>query len=372
MVRLEQLLGRRLPLRLQRDYREVSTKEELSGADFVGLYFGGGWCPPCRRFAPELSEVYENVNRQGIRFEVVYVSGDRRSCDFEDYYGTMPWMAIPYSSTQRDELFEHFQIEGIPTLVLFDAEGNMTKGGCDIVRSDRSGQWFQQGSRQRPETTDRLHLHWPARKGQIEEVRRLLALRADVNAIKGGKHPLDWATMGQHEHGHGTQLKIVELLLQHKADVTFESSFAGETGTALQRAQHRQGTWSAISPAMAAALQHAEYEARQGRQYTSRCESLVGNWSYSTRKSPIEYYNIRKESGELIFQQVSIDATCSCEPLLAWQGEEEGRLISGKGDARDPDEHWYIANMKSGSTNTQAALDSSSIYACRSDQDQDG
>ena len=104
----------------------------------------------------------------------------------------------------------------------------------------------------------RLHLHWPARRGQIEEVRRLLALGADLNETLIGTPPLHWATMGQHEHGHGTQLEIVELLLQHKADVTFEChSWAGRTGTALQIAQGRP-PWSAISPAMVATLQHAE------------------------------------------------------------------------------------------------------------------
>jgi len=105
----------------------------------------------------------------------------------------------------------------------------------------------------------RLHLHWPARRGQIEEVRRLLALGADLNETLIGTPPLHWATMGQHEHGHGTQLEIVELLLQHKADVTstFECSVAGRTGTALQLAQGRP-PWSAISLAMVATLQHAE------------------------------------------------------------------------------------------------------------------
>jgi nucleoredoxin len=37
----------------------------------------------------------------------------------------MPWLAIPHGDSRSEALSERFGVEGIPTLVIIDPEGNV-------------------------------------------------------------------------------------------------------------------------------------------------------------------------------------------------------------------------------------------------------
>ncbi len=50
--------------------------DRLAGK-IVGLYFSAQWCPPCRRFTPELASFYKTLVAQEKPFEVVFISADR-------------------------------------------------------------------------------------------------------------------------------------------------------------------------------------------------------------------------------------------------------------------------------------------------------
>jgi thiol-disulfide isomerase/thioredoxin len=43
----------------------------------VGIYFSAHWCPPCRRFTPELASFHKTLAAQNKPFEVVFVSADK-------------------------------------------------------------------------------------------------------------------------------------------------------------------------------------------------------------------------------------------------------------------------------------------------------
>lgn len=89
----------------------------------VGLYFSAHWCPPCRGFTPQLVAQYGKLQAAGLPFEIVFVSSDRDEKAFEEYYGSMPWLALPYADRERkEELSNRFGVSGIPTLVLLDQE----------------------------------------------------------------------------------------------------------------------------------------------------------------------------------------------------------------------------------------------------------
>lgn len=123
--------------------QSVETAEALQGKEVVGLLFSGSWCGPCRQFAPQLAQWYkENLRDKG--FEVVYMSSDRSEKDFDDFYGTMPWLALPYADRQRDRaLSEKFGVQGIPTLVLLGSDGEViSKKGREVVSEDTTGESF--------------------------------------------------------------------------------------------------------------------------------------------------------------------------------------------------------------------------------------
>merc|ERR1711924_115969 len=75
---------------------DVDTAAALKEKKAIALYFSGHWCPPCKGFTPKLAEWYEsNLKAKGL--EVVFVSSDRDESSFKEYFGEMPWLALPYS-----------------------------------------------------------------------------------------------------------------------------------------------------------------------------------------------------------------------------------------------------------------------------------
>ncbi|XP_067014881.2 nucleoredoxin [Anabrus simplex] len=110
----------------------------------TGLYFSAHWCPPCKAFTPQLVHTYTKVRERGHRFEVIFVSSDRSEESFSQYLATMPWLAIPYEDdVRRRELASLFSVQGIPTLVLLDADGHLiTDDGRGEVNEDPDGLSF--------------------------------------------------------------------------------------------------------------------------------------------------------------------------------------------------------------------------------------
>jgi len=87
------------------------------------LYFSAHWCPPCRQFTPLFAKTYQKLKDDGKKFEVIFISSDRGQKDFDDYFKEMPWLALPYDRrTEKTQLSELFEVEGIPTLVTLEAK----------------------------------------------------------------------------------------------------------------------------------------------------------------------------------------------------------------------------------------------------------
>lgn len=104
----------------------ASTTEALGSAKLVAIYFSAHWCPPCRGFTPVLAEFYQDCKEKGIEIEVVFVSSDRDQASFDEYYGSMPWKALPFSeSTKKQALSSKYGVRGIPTLIVLNSNGEV-------------------------------------------------------------------------------------------------------------------------------------------------------------------------------------------------------------------------------------------------------
>merc|ERR1711977_662116 len=128
---------------LQSKRGEESTTAALAGRTAIAIYFSAHWCPPCRGFTPTLAKAYKDaLKSKGL--EVVFVSSDRSQSDFNSYYKEMPWLAVPFAHRDvKEALSKKFKVQGIPTLVILDAEGNViTKDGRSKVASDPKGAQF--------------------------------------------------------------------------------------------------------------------------------------------------------------------------------------------------------------------------------------
>jgi len=76
--------------------------------------------------------------------EVVFVSSDKEENAFKEYFGEQPWLALPYEDREtKAKLSKKFKVQGIPSLVILDAEGKtITVDGREAVSSDPTGAEF--------------------------------------------------------------------------------------------------------------------------------------------------------------------------------------------------------------------------------------
>ena len=110
----------------------------------IGLYFSAHWCPPCKAFTPKLVETYKKVKAAGKELEIVFVSSDRDLGQFQEYFATMPWLAIPPGDKRKAALSARFEVEGIPSLVFIDGATGETinANGRTAVGADPEGRQF--------------------------------------------------------------------------------------------------------------------------------------------------------------------------------------------------------------------------------------
>merc|ERR1712018_965139 len=115
---------------------KVEASKALANKSIVCLYFSAHWSPPCRGFTPILKDFYEEAEAQGV--EIIFVSSDRDSEAMMSYMKEPhgDWYALEHGSKLKDELDELYEVEGIPTLVVLEADGSLiTSDGRGTVQS---------------------------------------------------------------------------------------------------------------------------------------------------------------------------------------------------------------------------------------------
>ncbi|XP_065880412.1 probable nucleoredoxin 2 isoform X2 [Euphorbia lathyris] len=99
----------------------------------VGLFFSAQWCLPGVKFTSKLISIYHKI-KQNQDFEIIYVSTDRDEEEFESYFNTMPWLTLPHQDTTIKTLAKHFDVKGIPCLIILGPDGKtITKNGRNLV-----------------------------------------------------------------------------------------------------------------------------------------------------------------------------------------------------------------------------------------------
>jgi len=101
-------------------------------------------CPPCKAFTPKLIEVYKALKQSGRDdFEFVFVSSDRSTNEFSEYFGSQPWLGIPPGDPRKAALSRRFGVEGIPTFVMLDERGaTINANARGAVMADPTGARF--------------------------------------------------------------------------------------------------------------------------------------------------------------------------------------------------------------------------------------
>jgi len=118
------------PSLVSADGSKIDTSTALADKKFVLVYFSAHWCPPCRNFTPVLAKKYSAAGKPDD-VEIVFVSSDQDEASFNQYFGGMPWLALPFNDRDKKaSLSDKYGVRGIPCLVVLDGEGNVvTKEG---------------------------------------------------------------------------------------------------------------------------------------------------------------------------------------------------------------------------------------------------
>jgi nucleoredoxin len=120
----EKEIGKNL-VQFSADRMKRVQKDELSAKDYYAIYYSAHWCPPCRKFTPQLVSFYNSYSKRNDNFEIIFVSNDRSEEKMQDYMKTtnMPWLALEFG--QRSHPANRYSGNGIPCLVLLDNKGNV-------------------------------------------------------------------------------------------------------------------------------------------------------------------------------------------------------------------------------------------------------
>ena len=123
---MEQLLGEELFVNQKKKGADIGvfntkpTKSCFRDKEFVLLYFSAAWCPPCKAFTPILANFYKKY-ADTHKIQIVYVSSDQSLEQFDEYFGKMPWLAIPTDAKAaaiKSSLSKRLSIRGIPSLIV--------------------------------------------------------------------------------------------------------------------------------------------------------------------------------------------------------------------------------------------------------------
>ena len=91
------------------------------------LFFWATWCPSCKQEIPELEKLRET---HGDKVNIIALSLDDKVETLEKYIGQHPIDLPMYFGDQA--MARKFQVEAIPTLVIFDATGKKIFGQAGI------------------------------------------------------------------------------------------------------------------------------------------------------------------------------------------------------------------------------------------------
>jgi nucleoredoxin len=75
--------------------KDTSIKDK-----YVGIYFSAKFCVS-HYHTPRLAETYTKLKAAGKPFEMIFCSADHEQKDFDEYFGSMPWLAVPYEDRER-------------------------------------------------------------------------------------------------------------------------------------------------------------------------------------------------------------------------------------------------------------------------------
>ena len=120
------------------DDRGIQQGAEAISGKIIGLYFSAGWCPPCRKFSPELSK-FRAAHSQD--FTVIFVSSDHSEAEMMSFIAGKGFLHVPFHGKARQAIQMRLGVSMLPTLVIIDGTSGaiLTDWGRAAVTRNPAG-----------------------------------------------------------------------------------------------------------------------------------------------------------------------------------------------------------------------------------------
>jgi nucleoredoxin len=114
------------------DHFENFDTAGLKDVKYFAFYFSASWCPPCKVFTPKLVDFYNSFKPGHPDFELILLDQDASQEEMLSYMiaGKMPWPAVRFDAIDSADA-NKYRGEGIPDLVLVDAQGKVLSDSFD-------------------------------------------------------------------------------------------------------------------------------------------------------------------------------------------------------------------------------------------------
>ncbi len=101
---------------------EAKLDLEKHKGQVVYLDFWASWCVPCKKSFPWMAQMQEKYRDRGLR--IIAVNLDENSADADAFLQKFP-VSFTVIRDPEGKLAEKYQVEGMPTALLFDAGGKL-------------------------------------------------------------------------------------------------------------------------------------------------------------------------------------------------------------------------------------------------------
>ena len=116
---------------------KVSLMKVVSESKITILDFWASWCPPCMSEMPNLVNIYENYNDDGLQIVGVSLDNEKKSWQNAVEAMGMKWVQVSDLKGWENAAAQLYQVDAIPHTLILDNEGH-------ILAEDLRGQQLEE------------------------------------------------------------------------------------------------------------------------------------------------------------------------------------------------------------------------------------
>nr|XP_048333909.1 probable nucleoredoxin 1 isoform X1 [Ziziphus jujuba var. spinosa] len=161
---------------------------ELVGKNIL-LYCSSHSCRTCRAFLPKLINTYHDIKAKDDAFEVIFISSDRDQLSFDEFFSSMPGLALPFGDERKRNLKKKLKIQGThPAIAISSSGRTVSKTLRQFIANFGSDAYpfTEEKFKHLDEQLEEMAKQWPEKvKHKLHAEHELLLTRRDAYNCDG-------------------------------------------------------------------------------------------------------------------------------------------------------------------------------------------